>query len=271
MPVDALASARESLFGVSGARGVVFSAALGGPGLVHVLSSSERGPFAIVVRGGSPVWASREGIFASEADGTGRRRLVDDPTIRALAASPHGIVYSTGSAIFRMEWPQAANPTRLAEGVVADEVAATSEAVVWLERSAGTSWTLALESGARHELARGQREPHDLSLASDGRTVLWHESAPTSPRAFTADTVSRQVRELAGAYESDARYLLRSSCLVTPGACKAAALVDWTRLQASAPGAPLTDDASAFYWATAARGPGGKWDILSSRKDRCCP
>jgi hypothetical protein len=280
-PVDALVGARDVLFGLSSSRGVVFAVTLSGEagGSVRELSAMEKEPFAVVVRAGSPVWASREGVFVSDPDGKRRQRLVTSDAIHALASSPHGIVYSDGASIWRVEWPQAAKAIRLAEGVSADELVATDEAIVWLDRGAGEAWALDLKSGAKRQLAQAERRPHDLSLSNDGHAVAWHEGEADllpgrAARAFLADTLSGAIRELPGAYESASRYLLRGSCAFGPAECKPVALVDWTRLLDTGPPdeaalPPVADDAESFFW-VAPSSSEKRWRIVSARKDACC-
>jgi hypothetical protein len=281
VPIHALVGSRDGLFGVGRHDGVIFSVTLSGDagGSVRKLSVSEREPFAIVARAGNPVWASREGVFTCEPDGRERRALFESGAIVALTASPHGVVFSDGKAIWRIEWPQAAKPIRLADGVDAEEVVATDETVVWIERSPGSVSALDLKSGARRQLAPAGRKGHDLSLSNDGHSVLWHEGEADllpgrDPRAFLADTLTGAIRELPGAYESSKDYLLRGACVFGPATCKPVALVDWTRLDTGEGEAPIADDAGSFYWVTPAPVPCGsypnRWRILSAPKTLCC-
>jgi len=281
VPIQALVASRDALFGVGRHDGVIFSVALSGDagGSVRKLSTSEREPFAIVARAGSPVWASREGVLTCDADGRERRALYESDAIVALTASPHGIVFSDGKAIWRIEWPQAAKPIRLADDVDAREVVATDETVVWIERSPDRVSALDLKSGARRQLAPGGRKGHDLSLSNDGHSVLWHEGEADllpgrEPRAFSADTLTGAVRELPGAYDSSKDYLLRGACVFGPATCKPVALVDWTMLDTGEGESPLADDGGSFYWVAPAPAPGGshpnRWRVLSAARALCC-
>ena len=281
VPVHALVASRDALYGLGRWSGVVFSVALSGEagGSVRKLSTSEREPFAIVARAGSPVWASREGVFTCEPDGRERRALFESDAVVALTASPHGIVFSDASAIWRIEWPQAAKPIRLVDGVDAEEVVATDETLVWIERSPGSVRALDLKSGAQRQLASRGRKGHDLSLSNDGHSVVWHDGEADllpgrDPRAFWADTLTGAVRELPGSYESSKNYLLRGACVFGPAMCKHSALVDWTRLDTGEGVAPVADDARSFFWVAPAPAPGGsspnRWRILSAPKDACC-
>jgi hypothetical protein len=280
-PIDALAAGRDALFGIESERGVVFSVALSGDaaGAVRQLAVGEREPFALVVRAGSPVWASREGVFVCDPDGHARRQLVASEHIRALASGPHGVVFSDDDALWRMEWPQASKAVRLAEGVDARELAATDEAVVWLERWPGSAWMLDLKSGSRKELAPAGRKGHDLSLANDGHSVMWHEGEADllpgrEPKAFLADTLSGAVRELPGAYLSYNRYLMRGTCVLGPATCKSTSLVDWKHLDKGEGRAPIADDSDSFYWVSS---PGARdtsnsaSKVVATRKQTCCP
>ncbi len=279
--IDALATFRGTLFGLVRERGVVFSVATTGDAGkgVFELSTVEKEPFALVVRAGSPVWASREGVFVCDPDGHDRRPLVTSDTVRALTSSPHGLVYSDAGGLWRMEWPQAKKAVRLAEDVFADEVVATDEAVVWLDRGSGSAWTLDLKSGARRAIGSTERKPHDLSLSNDGKTVLWHEGEADllpgrEPRAFLADTVSFAVREVPGEFASASRYLLRGACLYGPAVCKPMAFVDWTRLDSGEGQAPVADDADRFYWvaqdSSGAERASARSRIVSASKAVCC-
>jgi len=281
VPIHALVASREALFGVGRWNGVVLSVALSGEtgGAVRKLSSSEREPFAIVARAGSPVWASREGVFTCEPDGRERRALFESDAIVALAASPHGIVFSDAKAIWRLEWPQAAKPIRLVDGVDAEEIVATDETIVWIDGSPSSVRALDLKSSAQRQLAPRGRKGHDLSLANDGHSVLWHEGEADllpgrDPQAFSADTLTGAIRELPGAYESSRGYLLRGACVFGPAACKPVARVDWTRLDTGEGEAPVADDPKSFYWVAPAPAPAGsavsRWRILSASKDACC-
>jgi hypothetical protein len=277
-PIDALAAGRDVLFGVESQRGVVFSVTLSGDaaGSVRELATGEREPFALVARAGSPVWASREGVFVCDPDGRARRQLVASERIRALASGPHGIVFSDDESVWRMEWPQASKAIRLAEGVDAREIVATEEAVVWLERWPGSAWMLDLKSDSRKQLAPAGRKGHDLSLANDGHSVVWHEGEADllpgrEPKAFLADTLSGAVRELQGAYESSSRYIVRGSCVLGPATCKPMSLVDWKRLDKGEGQAPIADDSDSFYWVANGPGPRPRWKVVAARKQACCP
>jgi hypothetical protein len=281
VPIHALVASRDALFGVGRHDGVIFSVALSGDagGSVRRLSVSEREPFAIVARAGSPVWASREGVFTCDPDGRERRALYESDAIVALTASPHGIVFSDGKAIWRIEWPQAAKPIRLADEAFANEVVATDETVVWIERSPGSVSALDLKSGARRQLAPAGRKGHDLSLSNDGHSVLWHEGEADllpgrDPRAFSADTLTGAIRELPGAYDSSKTYVLRGACIFGPATCKPVALVDWTRLDTGEGEPPIADDAGTFYWVAPTPVPVGSYPnrsrILSASKALCC-
>jgi hypothetical protein len=277
--IDALAGGgRDRLFGLQRGRGVVFSVDLSSEagGAVRELSASERDPFALVVRAGSPVWASRDGVFVCDPDGHARQKLAEGEAIRALGAGPHGIVFADESALFRMEWPSAAKPVRLATGVAADEVLATDEAVVWIDRGAGSVWSFDLASGDRKELARTQRKPHDLALGSDGHSVFWHEGEADlmpgrEPRAFLADTVSGALRELPGVYDSSSHYVVQRACVFGPARCKSLLRVDWMRLDSGEGDGPVAEDARSFYWVGAVGDGGSRWRISGASKGVCCP
>jgi hypothetical protein len=276
-PVDALATSRMAVFGVSRARGIVFRIVggdRGGHAGAHVLSSSEHEPFAIVTRGEKPVWASRDGLFACEEDGTGRRPLQEGAAVRAMAVGPHGVFFVASAVLWRVEWPQSSRVIRVADDVPADALVAMERSVVWLETKAGKVWALDLFTGARTEVARDQREPHDLSLVGDGRSAFWHESDADRPpgrraRAFLVESGSWSMRALPGEYASSDQYLVRAGCIYGAATCKLATQFDWQRTDSGDGVAPIADDAARWYWMEAGS-QAGLWRIVSADKGLCC-
>jgi hypothetical protein len=274
-PVDALAAGRGVLFGIDRAHGVVFAVADEGDaaGNVREISHAEVEPFALVVRAGEPVWASHDGIFTSNEDGGQRRAIVASTTVRALGSGPHDIVFADDRGISRVEWPAAAKAIVLVPDVHADEVLATVETIVWLERGPGTVGLYDLKSRAKKQIASGQRKPHDLEVAGDERTVTWHEgeaveAQASRPRAFLADTVTGTVRELPGAWEPSASYVVQGPCVVGPGVCKGVASVDWTILSPGPKTGRVVVGSSRVSWV---EGMGeGVWRIVSTPLSTCC-
>jgi hypothetical protein len=274
-PVDALAAGRGVLFGIDRAHGVVFAIAEEGDaaGNVREISHAEVEPFALVVRAGEPVWASRDGIFTSNEDGGQRRAIVESTTVRALGSGPHDIVFADDRGIARVEWPAAAKAIVLLPDVHADEVLATVETIVWLERGPGTVGLFDLKSRAKKQIASGQRKPRDLEVAGDERSVTWHEGeaaeADTSrPRAFLADSVTGTVRELPGAWEPSASYVVRGPCVFGPGVCKRVANGDWTLLTPGPKTGRVVVVSSRVSWAEDVGE--GVWRIVSTPLAACC-
>jgi len=255
-PVDALVAARGTLFGISRSLGLVFAASEedDGPGTVREIARGEKEPFALTLRAGKPVWASLDGVFASDEDGRNRRALVAGRAVRSLGSGPHDVLFGDEDGIWRIEWPAAATPIQVTADVAADELVATVENVVWLDHGkAGSVWSFDLKTRTKRELATTQRRPHDLSVSSDGHSVFWHEGETDplpgrAPRAFLADTVTGAVRELPGVFASNSEYLVRGPRVVGPGVCKPLAQVDWIALgHGSAPGV-VAADSERLYW-----------------------
>lgn len=274
-PLDALAEGKAILFGVDRTHGVVLAIREEGDGAgsVQEIAHGEHEPFAIVVRAGKPVWASRDGIFASNEDGGQRVTLVDDHEIRALGAGPHDVVFADAHGISRVEWPAARKPVLIVPDVVADEVVATVEAILWLERGPGKVGSYDLKSGVKKELAAEERKPHDLAVAGDLHSITWHEGESDllpgrPPRAFVADTQSGVVRELAGTWDSRASYAIFGGCLVGPGVCKPVSGVDWVTETPGPKTGIAVFDSVHVSWVEESGG--DAWRIVSMPLSACC-
>jgi hypothetical protein len=273
-PISALATGRGILCGVSRSRGSVFALSLSDEEpKPREIATGEREPFAVVVRGSEPVWASRTGVFSSHDDGGNRTELVKSDQVRALGAGPHDILFSDDIAIWRLEWPQAKKPVRVVSDASADEVVGTEETIAWIEHGSGDVFVFDLKATTRRQLAAHQRKPHDLAVAGDGHSVSWHEGEADllpgrEPRAYLSDTVTGAIHELAGEFASSAEYRVRGPCVFGPGVCRPVALVGWTPFGTQPGEAPVTDDGTRLYWVESADG--GLWRIVSSLKASCC-
>jgi hypothetical protein len=133
--VDALAASSTVLYAVSKERGLVFAVPLElhDAAAATVLSSSEREPFAIVVRRNKPIWATADGVFTTDESPSGRRALVHGEPIHALAAGPDAVYYGTSDAIWRMDGSGAA-PAKIADAHVDEELIAIERSLAWRDR-----------------------------------------------------------------------------------------------------------------------------------------
>jgi hypothetical protein len=273
-PLDHLVEGRGELYGIERGRGAVVALSEGDEDAaptVRELVANEHAPFALVVRGGKPVWASADGIFGWDDDGRRKRAIVSRPDIRALGSGPHDILFADTHGISRVEWPAAAHPVSVVPDVVADEVAGTSEAVIWIERGIGKVWAYDLRSAKRVEVAGEQREPHDLAVASDERSISWHEGGDgghAPPRAFLADIAAGTVRELPGRWDPSAHYVIQGSCVVGPGTCKSVATVEWIVLDQGKGTGAVAVGSGKVFWAESLGD--GVFGVLAAPISSCC-
>ena len=280
-PVTALFVWGERVYGISRESGAVFAFSTS-DGSVKTLSSSEREPFAIGVRGGQPVWASSEGVFGSNEDGTNRRVLVSDGGVNTLATAADGVYFTTQSGhLWRADWPQtfAAEDVNKRDDVdlaTARELVIVGGWLVYLDRSDVYAYELA---AGRTRTIGGcpgglcQRKPHDLSASGDGKSLVWHEGeadlmAGRSPRAFSATVGTWSLAELPGDYESFNQYIVRDRCTYGPATFKRTGEREWSRLDTGAGMAPIADDAARWYWTESTAD--GHSRIMAATKAGCC-
>ena len=279
-PIDALAVAASTIYAVSRARGDVLAiaktsrAGASDPDAsARTFGGPSREPFAIVVRGDRPAWATGEGVFGADADGAHPRALLRNDTVSALAAGPRGVYAATRvpDAIWRIDWPQVTSAEIVVRDASASELVATASALAWIRRDVRGVATYDLDTHATRTLARDQRKPHDLSAAAGA--LLWHEGeadlAPgRDPSAFQADLRSGTVTSAVGAYDSSNRYLVRSPYIYGAGVCKRSEDATFRRIDSGEGQPPITDDDKRVYWIEDRHD--GQWRIVAIDKDLCC-
>jgi hypothetical protein len=276
MWLDAMAAEDGVIYAASApAKSVVAIRVDGGAPTIETIASAENQPFAIVLRRGSPIWASGDGVFGWTRR-TGRVAIVQDD-VRAIASGPAGVYFARGStsSFWRVDWPSSTQPVEVVKdadvGVSADLVA-TSTMLAW--SSSGSVWSFRLADGARTEIEKAMRRPHDLSVGDDGRTLLWHESEASllpgsAPRAFTADLGAPvpTAQPFATELESSSAYRFRGRCLVAPGSFLRDGEAKWHRFDRGEGTTPMTDDGRRWYWVEPA---GTSTRIVAADLARCC-
>lgn len=259
-PVDALAATSTALYAVSKDRGLVFAVPLNPPnaGAAKILSSSEHEPFAIVVRGNEPIWATANGVFAADEKG-GRRALMNGVQVRAVTTGPNAVYVAVDDAIWRIDGSHSSVPAKVTTNAYVDELVVVGRSLVW--RDGRQLWRFDLDDGKRTKLSPdNQRKPHDLS--TDGKVVFWHEGEAEllpgrNPDAFLVDpSKSWGPRELPGgfgAWESADDYLVSNGYIYGAAKCKSVAQTEWQQFNSNDPqtsqgGAPVSENERSWYW-----------------------
>jgi len=273
--VDALTIEGSLLILASRSTGQIASLDLAASGAntpARVIASKEQAPFAVVVQGTSAVWASDEGVVASDLQGKERHVLLPSSGVAAIALGSGGLFVAVRdpAAIWRLSWPGSGAATRIVPDAYADELVADGDHLAWLN-TAGSVRTWDLKKGAIRVLADNQRKPHDLS-ASRG-IIAWHEGEAEllpgrEPGAFTADLQTGVVTPAVGAQDSFNRYLTRGARIYGAAVCKAAQESAFLRLDSGEGEPPVADDAARWYWI---QGRDGETQILAADKSACCP
>ncbi len=284
-PVDAMFATATVLYGVSKDRGELFSVALNDSHAqprIQLLSTSEHAPFAILVFANKLVWATADGVFVSDTDGSGRRTLKSGRLMHALTSSKNGVFFASGDSLWHVEWTPSTQPLaakKIANDVSADELVALDGSLIWRDRR--ELWRLNLSSGKVVKLSPdSHRKPHGLS--TDGRVVFWHEGEADllpgrEPLGFVAENSNWTIHEAPGEYASWTEFVIRDKYIYGPAQCKALMQEEWIRFNSDDPQTsigptPVTDNESRWYWVEALCEDGGsciRSRIVAADKGAC--
>ncbi len=271
--VRALTVSPTTLYAVSKADGQIFAIPRGDGGAPKQITSGEKSPFALVAREGKILWASADGIFGADADGANRTHLFGSYTVRALAVGPFAAYFADGDSkkIWVLDWPKNKVSAELVKdvSVTEDGLAASRGVIAWVGED-GKAWAYQVDSGARRQLASNLQQAHDLTLGTDGKTMLWHESrdAGSVPRAFAADITATtgEADIVPGDFGAAQSYVRQGSCVYGPATFKRVDEKDWVSLGPGRDG-PVAEDGARWYWVDAS---GGKVRVMAANVADCC-